>query len=104
MDHRGIEMPQVDPCPEQRHGVNHHRRTQRRIAVTGERKHIMPKRVLDRFDIEAEREGNAISQHKPARLPVGKGITKQRNMHKRGQQINTSRLIKRIGVSIEREL
>jgi len=64
----------------------------------------MPKRVLDRFDLEAEREGTAIAQHNPARLPVGKGITKQRNMHKRGEQINTSRVVKRIGVSIEREL
>lgn len=104
MDHLGIEMPPEDPCPEQRHGVSRHTRTPRRIVVTGERIHIMPKRVLDRFDLEAEREGNAIAQHNPARLPVGKGITKQRNMHKRGEQINTSRVVKRLGIRITKEV
>ena len=41
----------------------------------------MPKRVLDKFDLEAEREGNAIKGHTIIRRGWGKGITKQRNMH-----------------------
>ena len=44
----------------------------------------MPKRVLDKFDLEAEREGNAIKGHTVIRRGWGKGITKQRNMHKKG--------------------
>ncbi len=44
----------------------------------------MPKRVIDRFDMEAEREGAAVSKHnrticKP--FGHGKGIIKQRKMH-----------------------
>lgn len=48
----------------------------------------MPKRVIDRFDIEAEREGAAVGKHnrticKP--FGNGKGILKQRKMHKDGE-------------------
>lgn len=42
----------------------------------------MPKRILDRFDLEAEREGAAVVKHnrticKP--FGIGKKITKERN-------------------------
>ena len=44
----------------------------------------MPKRVIDRFDLEAEREGAAVTKHnrticKP--FGNGKGIINQRKMH-----------------------
>ena len=58
----------------------------------------MPKRVLDKFDIEAEREGNAIKGHTVIRRGWGKSITKQRNMHKRGGEIQTTRVVRRMGV------
>ena len=58
----------------------------------------MPKRVLDKFDIEAERECNAIKGHTVLRRGQGKGITKQRNMHKRGGEIQTNRVVRRMGV------
>ena len=57
----------------------------------------MPKRVLDKFDLEAEREGNAIKGHTVIRRGWGKGITKQRNMHKKGNEIITTRIVKRGG-------
>tara|TARA_R100000008_G_scaffold83309_1_gene68577 strand:+ start:662 stop:844 length:183 start_codon:yes stop_codon:yes gene_type:complete len=57
----------------------------------------MAKRVIDRFDEEAEREGNAIKGHTVIRRGWGKGITKQRNMHKRGADIQTTRIVKREG-------
>ena len=59
--------------------------------------HIMAKRVIDQFDLEAEREGNAIKGHTVIRRGWGKGITKQRNMHKRGNEILTTRIVKREG-------
>tara|TARA_R110001583_G_scaffold24366_1_gene88946 strand:+ start:1275 stop:1457 length:183 start_codon:yes stop_codon:yes gene_type:complete len=58
----------------------------------------MPKRVLDKFDLEAEREGNAIKGHTVLRTGQGKGITKQRNMHRLGDCVITNRIIKRMGV------
>ena len=54
------------------------------------------KREIDKFDLEAEREAGAISRH--AGIPssrYGKGIIKQRNMHKRGAEIQTTRIVKR---------
>lgn len=54
------------------------------------------KRQLDKFDLEAEREAGAIQRH--GGIPssrYGKGITKQRNMHKRGADIQTTRVVKR---------
>jgi|TARA_X000001388_G_C2233949_1_gene124445 hypothetical protein len=57
----------------------------------------MRKRVLDQFDLEAEREGTAIRNHNPARTAQGKGIVKQRKMHSRGQEIITTRIVKRGG-------
>lgn len=54
------------------------------------------KRHIDKFDLEAEREGGAIRRH--SGIPTsryGKGITKQRNMHKRGSDIQTTRIVKR---------
>lgn len=57
----------------------------------------MGKRVIDQFDMEAEREGNAIKGHTVIRKGWGKGITKQRNMHKKGNEIITTRIVKRGG-------
>ena len=57
----------------------------------------MPRRVLDKFDLEAEREGNAIKGHTVIRRGWGKGITKQRNMHKKGSEILTTRIVNREG-------
>ena len=57
----------------------------------------MPKRVLDKFDLEAEREGNAIKGHTVIRRGWGKCITKQRNMHKKGSEILTTRIVNREG-------
>ena len=58
----------------------------------------MAKRVLDQFDLEAEREGTAIRGHTVIRRGWGKGITKQRNMHKRGTEILTTRVVNRLKV------
>ena len=59
----------------------------------------MKRRVLDQFDLEAEREGNAIKGHTILKTNgVGKGITKQRNMHKRGAEIQTTKVVNRMGV------
>ena len=58
---------------------------------------MMGKRVIDQFDMEAEREGNAIKGHTVIRKGWGKGITKQRNMHKKGNEIITTRIVKRGG-------
>jgi len=58
----------------------------------------MAKRELDRFDLEAEREGGAIKRHGGIpTMRLGKGITKQRNMHKRGAEIQTTKIVKREG-------
>ena len=58
----------------------------------------MAKRVIDQFDLEAEREGGAIKRHGGIpTMRLGKGITKQRNMHKRGAEIQTTRIVKREG-------
>ena len=54
------------------------------------------KRELDKFDLEAEKEAGAIRRH--GGIPetaYGKGITKQRRMHKRGQEILTTRVVKK---------
>ena len=59
---------------------------------------FLPKRVLDKFDLEAEREGSAMKKHTVLRVGWGKGITKQRNMHKRGGEILTTRVVNRMGV------
>ena len=58
----------------------------------------MPKRVLDKFDLEVEREGSAMKKHTVLRVGWGKGITKQRNMHKRGDGIQTTRVLNKLGV------
>ena len=57
----------------------------------------MPKRVIDRFDLEAEREGAAVSKHnrticKP--FGIGKGIAKQRRMHAGGEAKIECRTVK----------
>ena len=57
----------------------------------------MPKRVIDRFDLEAEREGAAVVQHnrticKP--LGIGKKITKERNARADGEAFIERRTIK----------
>ena len=57
----------------------------------------MAKLQLDQIDMEAEREGNAIKKHTVIKRGWGKGITKQRNMHKKGNEIITTRIVKRGG-------
>ena len=57
----------------------------------------MPKRVIDRFDLEAEREGAAVVQHnrticKP--FGIGKKITKERNTRADGEAFIERRTIK----------
>jgi len=57
----------------------------------------MPKRVLDRFDLEAEREGAAVVKHnlticKP--FGIGKKITKERNARADGEAFIERRTIK----------
>ena len=54
------------------------------------------KRHIDQFDLDAEREGSAIRSHRGIpETAYGKGITKQRRMHKRGQEILTTRVVKK---------
>ncbi len=54
------------------------------------------KRHLDQFDLEAEREGAAVRAHRGIpETAYGKGITKQRKMHARGNAIQETRVIKR---------
>jgi hypothetical protein len=57
----------------------------------------MPKRVIDRFDLEAEREGAAVVKHnrticKP--FGIGKTIAKQRRMHDDGEAHIERRTVK----------
>lgn len=57
----------------------------------------MPKRYLDRFDLEAEREGAAVVKHnlticKP--FGIGKKITKERNARADGEAFIQRRTIK----------
>jgi hypothetical protein len=57
----------------------------------------MARRVLDRFDLEAEREGAAVAQHnrticKP--FGIGKKITKERNARADGEAFIERRTIK----------
>lgn len=49
----------------------------------------MPKRIIDRFDLEAEREGMHIAKHNATICkPFGQGkiILRQRKMHKDGDK------------------
>ena len=57
----------------------------------------MPKRILDRFDLEAEREGAAVVKHnrticKP--FGMGKKITKERNARADGEAFIERRTVK----------
>lgn len=57
----------------------------------------MPKRIIDRFDLEAEREGIAVVKHNLTICkPFGwnKGILKQRKMHLDGDKKIECRTIK----------
>jgi len=57
----------------------------------------MAKRNWDRFDEEAEREGAAIRNTVIIRTSGwGRGITKQRNMHKLGETLITNRIVNRV--------
>lgn len=60
------------------------------------RQRIMPKRVIDRLDIEAEREGLAFKTQlgQISRVGWGKGILKQRRMHLDGDKKIECRTIK----------
>jgi hypothetical protein len=69
--------------------------TIRIVRSKGTRK--MPKRILDRFDLEAEREGAAVVKHnlticKP--FGIGKKITKERNARADGEAFIQRRTIK----------
>ena len=57
----------------------------------------MAKRVIDKFDLEAEREGAAVIKHnrticKP--FGIGKKITKERNTRSSGEEFIERRTIK----------
>lgn len=57
----------------------------------------MPKRHIDKFDIEAEREGAAVrlsGQQVCKPFGYGRGITKQRRMHNDGAAKIECRMIK----------
>ena len=58
----------------------------------------MAKRVIDKFDLEAEREGNAIKGHTVLRTGQGKGIIKQRNMHRLGDSVSKNGINNLMGV------
>lgn len=52
---------------------------------------------LDRFDLEAEREGDAISKMMPMRPDrMGKRIRKIRDMHTKGHLKHHNRAVKRV--------
>jgi hypothetical protein len=53
------------------------------------------KKSLDRFDLEAEREGNAISSQLRLKRPMGKRIMKIRRGHESGQQKIQTRIERR---------
>ena len=60
-------------------------------------KMTMPKRILDRFDLEAEREGSAVSRHnrtvcKP--FGMGKKISAERRMRADGEAHIERRTVK----------
>ena len=57
----------------------------------------MPKRVIDQFDLEAEREGAAVVKHnRTICKPFGQGktITKQRKMHADGEAFIERKTVK----------
>lgn len=57
----------------------------------------MPKRVIDRFDLEAEREGAAVVRHNQTICkPFGKGkrIVRERNSRSKGEARIECRTVK----------
>lgn len=57
----------------------------------------MPKRHIDAFDLEAEREASAVLAHRravPRRIGLGKGIMKQRRAHADGEKRIECRTVK----------
>lgn len=56
----------------------------------------MPKRQLDRFDLEAEQEGKAIEGHKKSKpKTVGKGLRAMREMNASGESKITNKIVRR---------
>ena len=54
----------------------------------------MPKRVYDKFDLEAEREGSAVRRHTVVRSAWGKGTIKSRRGRKDAEAAIERRTIK----------
>ncbi|MEC7617307.1 MAG: hypothetical protein VYD39_03740 [Bacteroidota bacterium] len=54
----------------------------------------MAKRVIDRFDIEAEREGSAVLRHTVVRRGWGKGTIKSRRGRKDAEAAIERRTVK----------
>lgn len=65
----------------------------------------MAKRVLDRFDVEAEREGRAFSRHlsvhRITRGRVGKKIRKENNLLERVQHRIDCRFLRKYVIGVE---
>jgi hypothetical protein len=61
------------------------------------------KRHIDKFDLEAEREANAMFLHAMStpNMPAGKRIVAQRRMHERGSIIQENTIVRRIQIDKE---
>lgn len=60
-----------------------------------------PVAKLDKFDLEAEAEGNALRRRPLVGGPVGKRIAKIRDNHERGGAIISNRAMRHIDISQE---
>jgi len=77
--------------------MNHLERMNRFNRAMNSNTIILPKRELDEFDREAEREGKADKKYKMFNSgPVGKKLTKMRNDIAAGDKIQTNRVVRRI--------
>tara|TARA_A100001015_G_C14447758_1_gene502938 strand:- start:272 stop:457 length:186 start_codon:yes stop_codon:yes gene_type:complete len=54
----------------------------------------MPKKVIDHFDLEAEREGSAVKRHTVIRSAWGKGTMKSRRGRKDAEAAIERRTVK----------
>lgn len=59
----------------------------------------MPKKVIDRYDIEADREGIAVTKMNMVKPLAGKRTAKVRQKQARGFEIISTRVIKKEGWS-----
>ena len=55
---------------------------------------LMAKRVIDKFDLEAEREGSAVRRHTVVRSAWGKGTIKSRRGRKDAEAAIERRTVK----------